>query len=138
MSHLTVTIPRSSAHPYSILLVTTPNETIRMSFDESHKTAEIELPEGVTEDQISIVAEFWDARHQRDEGMESVIVKEVKSKDDGNKGKDGKEGEGKGGRKRNDEKPIEEVKTPAATKPVEGQPSPEHKPAEGEKPADKS
>jgi hypothetical protein len=126
MSQLRVSIPRSSNHPYTMLLVTTPNETVRMSFDDSHKTTEIELPEGVTEDQVGIIAEFWDARNQRDAGMEPVVVKEAKPKTEGDGDKKAKD-EGKKGRKGKDDK--ESVKP-------EGDTTPEDKPAEGDKTAE--
>lgn len=36
---------------------------------------EIELPEGVAPEEVEVVGEFCDARGQRDEGMDLVVVK---------------------------------------------------------------
>jgi hypothetical protein len=49
-----------------------------MTFSKIHKTAEIEVPEGVTEDEVEIVGGVCDARGQWDEGVESVVLHAAK------------------------------------------------------------
>jgi hypothetical protein len=43
---------------------------------------EIELPEGVTPEEVEIAGEYCDARGQRDEGMDLVVIKSASKADD--------------------------------------------------------
>ena len=48
-----------------------------MMFDESHSTVEIKLPDGVREEQVSILAEFCDQFNQVDRWAEKHTLKEA-------------------------------------------------------------
>ena len=157
-----INIPRSTDHPITCLTVKLRDETYRMTFDDSHTSAEIELPEGVSEDQVEIVAEFHDARNIRDERLETIIVKEAKKSDAKDEGKEVKTEvtngpqialteppKPKGRQGRQNDKPADKpTETPAvaADKPAEAstETTPADKPAESstetatEKPVEKS
>lgn len=78
MRTITVSLPMSAIHALIGLRVTTPAGVEYMTFSKIHKTAEIEVPEGVTEDEIEIVGGVCDARGQWDEGVESVVLHAAK------------------------------------------------------------
>lgn len=113
-----------------------------MAFSKIHKTAEIEVPEGVNADEVEIIGGACDARGQWDEGVESVVLhaaKKAESRKAGQgegKGEEGKTTEppkpegsvteppkGRGRGKASDkpaDKPTEaSTETPAADKPAE-------------------
>jgi hypothetical protein len=61
-----------------------------MVFSKIHKIAEIEVPEGVSEDEVEIIGGACDARGQWDERVEAVVLHAanlVEPKDKGDEGK---------------------------------------------------
>lgn len=82
MASIQVEVPRSH-HPLTNLRMKhSQGESVTEVDVTAMRFVEIELPEGVTEDEVEIVGEFCDARGQRDEGMDLVVVKAANKADD--------------------------------------------------------
>ena len=117
MPTIRVEVPRSH-HPLTVLRMKhSQGESVTEVDVDAMSEVEIELPEGVTPEEVEIVGEFSDARGQRDEGMDLVVVKaaskaEPQAKRPGRKAKA-------------DEKSVDPpvIDTPAADKPVDDKPA---------------
>lgn len=72
-----ITLPKSERHPLVQITVSAPGHRDVMMFDESHSTVEIKLPDGVREEQVSILAEFCDQFNQVDRWAEKHTLKEA-------------------------------------------------------------
>jgi hypothetical protein len=77
MASMKIRIPRSS-HPSTRLTITTPLGVSHATFDDRHHWFEYQLPDGVREHQVTIIAEFIDARYMVDSRMKPVVVCEAK------------------------------------------------------------
>ena len=76
MQTIRVEVPRSTRHPVTNLRVKhSQGESVTEVDVTAMSVIEIELPEGVTPEEVEIAGEYCDARGQRDEGMDPVPVK---------------------------------------------------------------
>lgn len=83
----------NASHALSGLRVRTPLGESDMVFSKIHKTAEIEVPEGVNEDEVEIIGGVCDARGQWDGGVESVVLHAAKKPETKNEGRAEGQGE---------------------------------------------
>jgi hypothetical protein len=82
MSKITVPVPRSLNCPLTKIRMKHPSGESETVVDSTAlENVEIELPDGVTEEQVQLVGEYCDVRGQRDEGMGDVQIKFGKSED---------------------------------------------------------
>lgn len=75
-------LPRSDNHPQVMLIVNFPTHQVQMTFDDSHFHHDIELPAGVTEDDVEVLAQFIKRDGNVDPGYKTMIVKERVVKSD--------------------------------------------------------
>ena len=76
MPTMKVEVPRSLQHPVTNLRVKHSQGESTTEVDVTCLArVEIDLPDGVTEEEVEIVGEYCDARGQRDEGVDVVQVK---------------------------------------------------------------
>lgn len=55
-----IDLPKSDRHPLLRLTIETPQDSWQTLLDDSHRTADILLPDGVSEDEAHVVGEFCD------------------------------------------------------------------------------
>lgn len=132
MRTITVTLPMNASHALSGLRVRTPLGESDMVFSKIHKTAEIEVPEGVNEDEVEIIGGACDARGQWDEGVESVVLHAAKRAETKSEG----QGEEKGEEAKTTEPPKTEV-TNGPQIALNEPPKPKGRQGRNEKPSDK-
>ena len=72
-----IRIPRSS-NPLTRLTITTPLGVSRTTFDDRHHWFDYQPPLGVTEAQVTIIAEFMNECHAVDSRMKPVVVCEAR------------------------------------------------------------
>ena len=70
-----VKLPKSDRHPLVQLTVTAPGHRHTLMFDDTHSTATIALPEGVSEDDVTVLAEFCDQFSKVDQWAEKITLK---------------------------------------------------------------
>src|SRR5579872_2408340 len=75
MPTIRVEVPRSHLPLTSLRAKHSQGESLTTVDVDAMSEVEIELPEGVTPEEVEIVGEFCNARGQRDEGMDLVVVK---------------------------------------------------------------
>lgn len=72
-----INVPQSDRHPLVRISVITPKGTTRHTMDDTHRVMEINLPSGVSEDDVSVVAEFCDSRERVDDRMKPVNLRQA-------------------------------------------------------------
>ena len=75
MSKIKVSVPRSSDHPLTRITARAPDWNSSTVLDDSFIHAEIEIPDGVSADDVEIVGEYCDARGQRDGRVDALVLK---------------------------------------------------------------
>jgi hypothetical protein len=71
-----IALPKSDVHPQVRITVKTPAGDIQVTTDDSHKFCEIDLPAGVVEEDVEVIAEFCTRSGQPDPGACQIILKE--------------------------------------------------------------
>jgi hypothetical protein len=71
-----IALPQSDAHPQVRLTIKTLAGEIQVTTDDSHRFHEIELPRGVAEEEVEVLAEFCDKWGQPDPRACQMILKE--------------------------------------------------------------
>lgn len=68
-------LPLSDLHSAVRVSAKTPKGLIETTLDNSHKTVDIDLPAGIHEDDVEVVAEFLTNQGIVDKAVEPVVLK---------------------------------------------------------------
>jgi hypothetical protein len=75
-------VPQSDLHSQVLMTFRADKWEMTTTLDDSHKTVEVTLPKGISEDEVEVVAQFLNKLAQPDTSMLPVCVKQksVKAK----------------------------------------------------------